>query len=77
MACCTGRNGREGIAGCSKKLSEDAEFIERLWLVKNGVPYDVAFDLPEWEALAHAVVFGMFEGQEFSWVTMQMRQRSS
>lgn len=39
--------------------------------MKNGVPYDVAFALEDEERLAHAVVFGKFEGQQFDWREMR------
>jgi hypothetical protein len=38
-----------------------------LWLVKNGVPYDIAFDLDDMDLLAHVIVMGGFEGLEWSW----------
>lgn len=44
-----------------------------LWLVKNGVPYDVAFALQPHERMAHAIVFGEFEGNEFDWSAMRFR----
>jgi hypothetical protein len=34
-----------------------------LYLVKNGVPFDVAFSLPVDERLAYVVVFGTLEGR--------------
>lgn len=38
-----------------------------MWLVKNGVPYDVAFEMSDAERLAHVVVLGEFEGNKFDW----------
>lgn len=47
-----------------------------MWLVKNGVPYDIAMEMSEAEILAHCVALGQFEGQEFDWNMMQWRKRS-
>jgi hypothetical protein len=44
---------------------------ERLWLIHNGVPYDVAFALSDAEALAHAIIFGMIQGKKWDWATME------
>lgn len=44
--------------------------------MKNGVPFDVAFALPESDALAYAVVMGELEGTaEFEWESMSWRRR--
>jgi hypothetical protein len=40
---------------------------EALFLVKNGVPFDIAFSLPHDERLAYIVVFGMLDGRRFDW----------
>ena len=48
----------------------------RLSLVKAGVPFDVAFALPDGDALAYSVVMGELEGGHiFSWETMSWRKR--
>ena len=41
-----------------------------LWLVKNGVPYDIATNLDDDDLLAHVIVMGEFEGQLWSWSSM-------
>lgn len=46
-----------------------------MWLVRNGIPYDVALTLPDAEVLGHCVIFGEFEGGEFSWSEMQWRRK--
>jgi len=43
--------------------------IDCLYLVKNGVPYDVAFSLPEDERIAHVIVLGTLSGHVFNWST--------
>lgn len=44
--------------------------VECLWLVRNGVPYDVAFSLSDTERAAYCIVFSKFEGAKFNWDTM-------
>jgi hypothetical protein len=46
--------------------------------VKNGVPYDVAHALPEWELLAHAIVFAQLENghREWDWQRMTFVEQS-
>lgn len=43
----------------------------RSWIIRNQVPFDVAWALEPAEALAYAVVFGKFEGQDFDWGRME------
>jgi hypothetical protein len=45
--------------------------------VKNGVPFDVAHALPDWELLGYAVTFAKFENgdQEFDWGRMKFIER--
>lgn len=58
----------------SKKLTEHPELIESLWLVKNGVPYDVAFSLSAPERFAYVVIFGGFEGNDFCWNELRWKK---
>jgi hypothetical protein len=46
-----------------------------LWLVKSGVPYDVAFSLLPEERFAYVVVMAKFEGSSFNWERMAWEQR--
>ncbi len=46
-----------------------------LWLVKNGVPYDVALSMDEIELAAHTIVFGECEGNVWSWDSMAWKTR--
>lgn len=40
------------------------------WAVKNGVPFDVAHALEDWELKAYCIVFAQFEnGKEYDWET--------
>lgn len=38
-----------------------------LYLVRNGVPFDVAFSLPADERIAFVVTFGTLDGRVFDW----------
>lgn len=49
--------------------------MEALWLVHNGVPFDLAFSLDETHRAAFAIIFSGFHGSEFDWDTMRMRPR--
>jgi hypothetical protein len=45
---------------------------ECLWLVKNGVPFDVAFGLDEVRRTAWAIAFSEMEsGKRFNWTSME------
>ena len=39
--------------------------MSRLYLVKNGVPYETAMDMDDDWVAAHAIVFGEMDGSEF------------
>jgi hypothetical protein len=43
--------------------------------VKNGVPYDVAFSLPDADVAAYSIIFGEMEGQKFNWQGMVWEKR--
>jgi hypothetical protein len=46
-----------------------------MFLVKNGVPYDVAFSLGPAEKLAHMVALGEDGLNVFDWASMSWRRR--
>lgn len=46
-----------------------------MYLVKGGVPYDVAFAADEARALAMYVVLGEFEGNTWNWPEMKWEPR--
>lgn len=48
---------------------------ECLWLVCNGIPFDVAFSLPDLERTAFSIVFSEFEGNEFDFNAMSFKER--
>ena len=41
-----------------------------LWLVKNGVPFDVAFSLDSVDRMAYSIIFGQMEGNVWDWSRM-------
>jgi hypothetical protein len=46
------------------------------WVVRNGVPFDVAFCLDEAELMAYWVMFASFEtDKEWNWDTMNFEER--
>jgi hypothetical protein len=48
--------------------------VDCLYLVRNGVPFDVAFALPVDERLAWVVAMGRFEGLDYDWSTRQWKK---
>jgi hypothetical protein len=45
-----------------------------LWLVKNGVPFDVAFSLDDVMRTAWAIMFSEMQGAQFNWQSMQFEE---
>ena len=45
-----------------------------MFLVKNGIPFDVAFSLGPAEKVAYCVVMGELNGSSFDWETMSWRK---
>ena len=68
-----GRRRRNG--GASKKRARHPGLKHRLWLVKNGVPYDVAFSLSKTDATAYGIIMGEFEGGEFDYHCMSWKDK--
>lgn len=52
------------------------EFKSRLYLVKNGVPFDVAFSLDHVNLSAFCITLGEIEGNKFDFRTMRFVQQS-
>jgi hypothetical protein len=53
-----------------RMLVESGELRSCLYLVKNGVPFDVAFSLEQHEVTAYCIVFGILDGDEWDWSAM-------
>jgi hypothetical protein len=47
-----------------------------LALVKQGVPFDVAFSLPNDERVAWLIICGEIEGGKFNWSTAEWEKPS-
>ena len=60
---------RHGRLGCRRhgKLSKHPDLVDSLYLVHNGVPFDVAFSLDRRERLHWIAVIGEFHGRIFDW----------
>ncbi len=48
--------------------------MDCLYLVRNGVPFDVAFSLPSDERLAWVVALGSLDGGKFDFTTMRWQE---
>ena len=48
---------------------------ECLWLVKNGVPFDVAFALDEITRTGWCIIFSEMEGAVFNFQTMRYEEQ--
>jgi hypothetical protein len=59
----------------AKQIADNVYYRNVLALVKQGIPFDVAFSL-EWpEIVGWLVIFGEMEGREFSWSSMKWIER--
>jgi hypothetical protein len=47
-----------------------------LYLVRNGVPFDVAFSLPEDERLAFLVALGTLQCRDFDWAALRWKDHA-
>lgn len=47
--------------------------MESLWLVHNGVPFDLAFSLDDRTRVGFAIVFSQFHGHVFDWDRMRFK----
>lgn len=65
--------GLGGGPAALRALTQSADLVDSLYLVRNGVPFDVAFSLEEAERRAWIVVIGELEGLVWDWGTMQWR----
>lgn len=46
-------------------------------MVKNGVPFDLAFSLGETERAAFCIIFGEIDGGKFDWQQMEFTKAES
>lgn len=47
-----------------------APIREGLWLIKNGIPFDVAFSLDDIHRVGWSIIFAEMNGATFNWETM-------
>lgn len=47
-----------------------------LWLVKNGVPWDVANNLDKSFRDGFCIIFSEIEGQKFNWNLMRFEEKN-
>jgi uncharacterized protein len=47
---------------------------ETLWLIRNGVPFDVAFSLNDTTRAAWSIIFSEMNGAKFNWDNMQFEE---
>jgi hypothetical protein len=60
----------------AEKIAKDQYTQSVLWLVKNGIPFDVAFSLDWPEIVGWSVVFAEKEsGKKFNWATKKFEDR--
>jgi hypothetical protein len=55
------------VATAIGKLARHPVLIDCLYLVRNGVPFDVAFSLSALERSAYVIAIGTLEGHVFDW----------
>lgn len=66
-----GSGSRQGRA---KKLATAAPIREALWLIRNNVPLDVAFQLDDVTRSAWCIVFSEMDGHQFDWNAMRFKE---
>jgi hypothetical protein len=47
---------------------------ECLWLVKNGIPFDIAFTIDDVTRAGWAIIFSEMEGNTFDFDTMSFKE---
>jgi len=52
-------------------MTRSADLVDSLYLVRDGVPFDVAFSLDAAERTAWIVVLGELEGLAWDWGAMR------
>ena len=48
-------------------MAESADLVDGLYLVRNGIPFDVAFSLDQGERTAWIVAIGTLDGKQWDW----------
>jgi len=55
-------------------MSQAVPVRESLWLVKNGIPFDVAFGVDDITRTAWCIAFSEMEGHRFDWERMEFHK---
>ena len=56
------------------EIAADAGLAERRWLIKNGIPFDVAMAIDDETAAGWSIRFSIFEGGKFDWESKQFKR---
>ena len=54
-----------------RTMAESADLVDGLYLVRNSVPFDVAFSLDRDERTAWIVALGTLDGRVWDWGAMR------
>ena len=54
-----------------RAMAESADLVDGLYLVRNSVPFDVAFSLDQDERRAWIVALGTLDGRTYDWGAMR------
>ena len=54
-----------------RTMTRSADLVDSLWLVRNGIPFDVAFSLDQDERTAWIIVLGELNGRVWDWGAMR------
>ena len=52
-------------------MTTSADLVDSLYLVRNGVPFDVAFSLDQDERTAWIITLGELSGRTYNWGAMR------
>lgn len=61
----------------AEAMTRDAALTDCLFLVMNGIPFDVAFSLEADERFAWVVIIGQLKGLTFNWNTHSWERPSA
>ena len=59
----------------ARQIAGDSDISDRLYLVRNGIPFDVAMSLDPEVRVAWVVILGQQDGHEFDWDTLTWSKR--
>lgn len=59
----------------ARQIADDNDISDRLYLVRNGVPFDVAMSIDAEVRVAWVVILGQQDGYQFDWDTLTWSKR--